>query len=176
MPVNRTCPPWQVQVIVTHAPTSSQRVAHLTHRSDTNRRLHERSEQALRGSDADLLKQMREIVFSAQLVHAPQGDRFDEYIDPFIPRGLGCRNHGQSLRQLLCSHEDEADRDDVARMSTADAITALYSQLRNYPAAVEARPLVRRPAPIFQLDATLPASNQSARAMHVKKLRDQRHR
>jgi hypothetical protein len=25
-----------------------------------------------------------------------------------MPRDLGCRNHGQSLRQLLCSREDEA--------------------------------------------------------------------
>jgi hypothetical protein len=115
-------------------------------------------------------------MFSAQLVHAPQGGRFDEYIDPFMPRGLGCRNHGQSLRQLLCSHQDEADRDDVARLSTADAITPLYSQLRNYPAAAEARARVRRSAPIFQLDATLPISNQSVCAMYVKKLRDQRHR
>jgi hypothetical protein len=129
-----------------------------------------------RGSTADLLKQMREIVFSAQLVHAPQGGRFDECIDPFMPGGPGRRNHGQSLRQLLCSREDETDRDDVARMSTADAITALYRQLRNYPAAAEARALVRRSAPIFQLDATLLISNKSVWAMHVKKLRDQRHR
>jgi hypothetical protein len=118
---------------------------------------------------------MREIVFSAQLVHAPQGGRFDEYIDRFMPRGLGCRNHGQSLQQLLCSHEDEADRDDVAQLSTAGAITALYSQQPNYPAAAEARRRVRRSVPIFQLDATLLTSNQSVSAMYVKKLRDQRH-
>jgi hypothetical protein len=61
--------------------------------------------------------------------------------------------------------EAKPDRDDVAQMSTADAITALYSQLRNYPAAAEARSRVRRPAPIFQLDATLPASNQSVCAI-----------
>src|SRR5690348_4859341 len=71
------------------------------------------------GSDADLLGQVREVVFGTQIVHTPQRGRFDDCIDPLMPGSFGGRSRGQPLPQLLGSHGDEADRNDLARVGEA---------------------------------------------------------
>ena len=62
---------------------------------------------------------VREVVFGAQLVHAPQRGRFNHRIDPLMPDRFGRRGCGQPLRHLFRSHGNEADRDDLARVAEA---------------------------------------------------------